>query len=41
MGKSVKHLHEGKKLEATRPLKAVVRSPGGTQPVKFLPYKMK
>jgi hypothetical protein len=41
MGKSEKHLHNGKKLEATKPLKAIVRSSGGTQPVKFLEYKMK
>jgi len=41
MTKTVKHLHKGKKLEATRPLKAVVRSSGGTQPVKFLTYNMK
>jgi hypothetical protein len=39
MGKSVKHLHKGKKLEATKPLKGVERSSGGAQPaprVKFL-----
>jgi hypothetical protein len=41
MGKSVKRLHKGKKLEATRPLKAVVRPSGGTQPVKILTYHMK
>jgi hypothetical protein len=40
MAKSVKHLRKGKKLEATRPLKALAGSSGGKQPVKYLDYKM-
>jgi len=40
MAKSVKHLRKGKKLEATRPLKAVAGSSGGKQPVKYLQYNM-
>jgi hypothetical protein len=39
MAKTVKRLRKGKKLEPTRPLKAVAGS-SGTKPIKYMQYNM-